>query len=114
MDTLTRKQREIREREQLILDVARDMLLTRAYLGVTMDRIAQEIEYSNGTVYQHFSNKEDVLVASAGGVAGATLLALYFVPAAWILMRRGAARKVVAEPAMLPVAALTGAPTLSA
>jgi len=28
-------------------------------------------------------------VAIAGGVAGATMLALYFVPASWILMRRG-------------------------
>ena len=27
-------------------------------------------------------------VSIAGGVAGATILALYFVPAAWILMRR--------------------------
>ncbi|MHC4956650.1 MAG: TetR/AcrR family transcriptional regulator [Planctomycetota bacterium] len=66
MDTLTRKQREIQEREQLILEVARKMLLKRGYLGVTMERIAQEIEYSKGTVYQHFSSKEDVLVALAG------------------------------------------------
>jgi len=66
MDPLTRKQREIREREALILEVARKMLLERGYLGVTMDRIAQAIEYSKGTVYQHFSSKEDVLVALAG------------------------------------------------
>ncbi|MEM8885085.1 MAG: helix-turn-helix domain-containing protein [Planctomycetota bacterium] len=66
MTTLTRKQREIQEREGLILDVARRMLVERGYLGLTMDRIAQEIEYSKGTVYQHFSSKEDVLVAVAG------------------------------------------------
>ncbi|MHC4937834.1 MAG: TetR/AcrR family transcriptional regulator [Planctomycetota bacterium] len=66
MTTISRKQREIQEREELILDVARRMLLERGYLGVTMDRIAQEIEYSKGTVYQHFSSKEDVLVALAG------------------------------------------------
>ena len=65
MNTLSRKQREIQEREQLILDVARRMLLERGYLGVTMDRIAEKIEYSKGTVYQHFSSKEDVLVALA-------------------------------------------------
>jgi len=64
--TTTRKQREIQEREELILDVARRMLVERGYLGVTMDRIAQEIEYSKGTVYQHFSSKEDLLVALAG------------------------------------------------
>ena len=66
METLSRKQREIQEREALILEVAREMLLERGYLGVTMDRIAQAIEYSKGTVYQHFSSKEDVLVALAG------------------------------------------------
>lgn len=66
MNTISRKQREIQEREELILDVARSMLLERGYLGVTMDRIAQQIEYSKGTVYQHFSSKEDLLVALAG------------------------------------------------
>jgi len=69
METLTRKQREIRDREGLILEVARKMLLESGYLGVTMDRIAQQIEYSKGTVYQHFSSKEDVLVALAGQTA---------------------------------------------
>ena len=66
MTTISRKQREIQEREELILDVARRMLIERGYLGVTMDRIAQQIEYSKGTVYQHFSSKEDLLVALAG------------------------------------------------
>jgi len=66
METLTRKQREIQEREALILAAAHKLLLERGYLGVTMDRIAQQIEYSKGTVYQHFSSKEDVLVALAG------------------------------------------------
>jgi AcrR family transcriptional regulator len=64
--TTSRKQREIQEREELILDVARTMLLELGYLGMTMDRIATKIEYSKGTVYQHFSSKEDVLVALAG------------------------------------------------
>ncbi|MBK8979945.1 MAG: TetR/AcrR family transcriptional regulator [Planctomycetes bacterium] len=63
MSTLTRKQREIREREALLLGIARRMLLERGYLGLTMDRIAAETEYSKGTIYQHFANKEDLLVA---------------------------------------------------
>lgn len=63
--TLTRKQREIQEREELILETARDMLLEHGYLGLTMDRIAGAIEYSKGTVYSHFSSKEDVIVALA-------------------------------------------------
>lgn len=65
MATLSRKQREIRDREKLILDVARRLLLEKGYLGLSMDRIAEEIEYSKGTVYQHFRCKEDLLTALA-------------------------------------------------
>jgi AcrR family transcriptional regulator len=63
METSTRKQREIRQREELLLDVARGMLLELGYLGLTMDRIATATGYSKGTIYQHFTNKEDLLVA---------------------------------------------------
>jgi AcrR family transcriptional regulator len=65
MGTLTRKQREIRDREARILELARDMLLEQGYHGLSMDRIAEELEYSKGTIYQHFSSKEEVLVALA-------------------------------------------------
>ncbi len=63
MTTLTRKQREILQREQLILDVARRMLIERGYVGLNMDRIAEQCEYSKGTIYQHFSCKEDLVAA---------------------------------------------------
>ena len=63
MATSTRKQREWQQRENLILDAARDMLLEGGYLGLNMDRIAEAVEYSKGTIYQHFSCKEDVLSA---------------------------------------------------
>lgn len=61
----SRKQREIRAREAQILDVARHQLLDRGYLGLNMDRIAAEIEYSKGTIYQHFRNKEEIVLALA-------------------------------------------------
>lgn len=63
MATVSRKQREIQQRETLILDVARDMLVTDGYLGMTMDRIAAACEYSKGTIYNHFPNKEEVVAA---------------------------------------------------
>jgi len=47
-------------------------------------------------------------VAIAGGVGGATLLALYFVPASWILMRRGRGEEKAAtaqEPLSQPLVA---------
>lgn len=63
MGISARKQREKKEREELVLRVARDLMLTRGYLGLTMDRIAQKAEYSKGTIYQHFSCKEEILMA---------------------------------------------------
>lgn len=65
MTTLTRKQREIRQREERILSLARDMLLADGYHGLSMDRIAEALEYSKGTIYQHFRNKEEILLALA-------------------------------------------------
>jgi len=63
MGTLTRKQREIIDREQAILNIARKMLAEGGYLGLSMARIARELDYSNGTIYQHFPNKEDIILA---------------------------------------------------
>jgi len=63
--SLTRKQRELLEREQLILDVAQSILYQHGYNYLTMDRIAETVEYSKGTIYNHFSSKED-LVCSLG------------------------------------------------
>ena len=65
MVTATRKQREIQQREAMILEVARDMLAEGGYLGLNMDRIAEAVEYSKGTIYQHFSCKEDILIGLA-------------------------------------------------
>lgn len=61
----SRKQREIEQRETLILDVAREMLIEQGYLGLRMDHIADRIEYSKGTIYQHFPNKEEIILALA-------------------------------------------------
>ena len=66
MAAIDRKQRAVLEREHLFLDTARAILLERGYLGLTMDRIAEATEFSKGTVYQHFANKEEVLAGLAG------------------------------------------------
>lgn len=59
------KDRELKRREEEILVVARKIMLEQGYFGMTMDRIAAGIEYSKGTLYQHFGSKEDVLSAIA-------------------------------------------------
>jgi AcrR family transcriptional regulator len=61
--TLTRKQREVKEREARILELARGMIVHDGYHGLSMDRIAEALEYSKGTIYQHFSCKEEILMA---------------------------------------------------
>lgn len=65
MVALTRKERERQEREAKILALARDMLRESGYLGLSMDRIAAQMEYSKGTIYQHFPNKEEIILALA-------------------------------------------------
>jgi AcrR family transcriptional regulator len=61
--TLTRKQRELHHREERILELARSMIVQDGYHGLSMDRIAEAMEYSKGTIYQHFSCKEEILMA---------------------------------------------------
>lgn len=63
MNELTRKQREIQERDELILRTSRNLFHTKGYHNVTMDMIAKEVEYSKGTIYQHYSSKEAIISA---------------------------------------------------
>ncbi len=57
----TRKQLELAQREELLLDVAQKLLVQGGYVGLTMDRVAGASAYSKGTIYQHFRNKEDLI-----------------------------------------------------
>ena len=59
---LSGKQREIQQREELFLDVARQLLLEEGYKGVTIGRIAQSTRFSKGTIYQRFKSKEELIV----------------------------------------------------
>ena len=61
MQTLSRKQRELLEREELILDAAQQMLHQSGYNHLSMDRVAEKVEYSKGTIYNHFASKEDLV-----------------------------------------------------
>ena len=58
---MSRKQRELFEREQLILDTAQIILQQEGLQSLTMERVAAEIEYSKGTVYNHFCSKEEII-----------------------------------------------------
>lgn len=63
MGTKERRKRELSEREQLFLNKARELIRRDGMLNLSMSRIAEECDYAVGTLYQHFSSKEDLLVA---------------------------------------------------
>ena len=65
MSTQSRKQREIQERQARILEISRPMLIQEGYHGLSMDRVAEALEYSKGTIYNHFSCKEEIIIALA-------------------------------------------------
>jgi len=65
MATSPRKQREVEQREEMLLDVARTLLLEDGLKGLTMERLAAATEYSKGTIYQHFRSKDDVVAGLA-------------------------------------------------
>ena len=65
MIQLSPKQQEIKLREQRILKAARLALSQQGYHGLSMERLAASVEYSKGTVYNHFANKEEIIVALA-------------------------------------------------
>ena len=65
MELLTPKQLEIKEREDRILEISRRLILAEGYHGLNMDRIADEIGASKGTVYNHFGCKEEIIISLA-------------------------------------------------
>ena len=65
MEVLSRKKLEIQNRRQAIVQVARKLFKDKGYLGFNMDRVAQQMQVAKGTIYQHFANKEEVILAMA-------------------------------------------------
>ncbi|GGK71048.1 TetR/AcrR family transcriptional regulator [Amphritea balenae] len=53
----------LHNREQILLDAAMDLIMKQGVEGLTMDKLVREVPYSKGTVYGHFSGKEDLLLA---------------------------------------------------
>ena len=63
--TQRRKAREKLQREGLIIREARKILLSKGFQGLNMDDLAETVEYAKGTLYLHFTSKEDLVVAVA-------------------------------------------------
>ncbi|SEQ08575.1 transcriptional regulator, TetR family [Amphritea atlantica] len=58
IDSQTRDQRE-----EELLDAAMILIGAQGVEGLTMDKLVSAVPYSKGTVYGHFSGKEDLLLA---------------------------------------------------
>jgi AcrR family transcriptional regulator len=57
------KEKQRQERENLILQVAEEVLLERGYYETSMDEIAARVGIAKGTLYLHFARKEDLVFA---------------------------------------------------
>ena len=60
-----RKKRQLAEREQHFLDQAWALIQRDGVLNLQMSKLASECEYAVGTLYLHFSSKEDLLLGLA-------------------------------------------------
>ena len=63
MGIVERRDRERVEVRRKILDAARELFMAEGYERVTMRRIAEAIEYSPTTIYNHFKDKDDLVNA---------------------------------------------------
>jgi AcrR family transcriptional regulator len=62
-----RKTRQRAERENRIIEAARQIAEREGWSAVTIRRLAEEIEYSQPVIYSHFENKEAIMTAVALG-----------------------------------------------
>jgi len=59
--TISRREREKLAHRQEILDAATRVFAEKGFFSATLDEVAQEAEFSKGTVYLYFSSKDDLL-----------------------------------------------------
>ncbi|GAA5087767.1 TetR/AcrR family transcriptional regulator [Nocardia iowensis] len=65
MGIQTRKERERAERQQRIIDTARELAEAQGWEAVTVRRLAERIEYSQPVLYSHFAGKSAIVAAVA-------------------------------------------------
>lgn len=61
MGLLERKERERAELKELILESAKKILLASGKDGLSIRKIAKDIEYSPATIYLYFKDKDEIL-----------------------------------------------------
>lgn len=57
------KEKQRKEREELILQAAEEVFQEKGYYEASMDEIAGKVGIAKGTIYTHFPGKEELVVA---------------------------------------------------
>jgi len=60
---MTRKERETELRMNIILESAERLFIANGYENTTMEQIANESEFSKGTLYNYFQSKDELYLA---------------------------------------------------
>jgi AcrR family transcriptional regulator len=60
MSAISRRRKHKEELRRVILDAAREIFVREGYESFSMRKLAEKIEYSPGSVYLHFKNKEEL------------------------------------------------------
>jgi AcrR family transcriptional regulator len=63
MTIATRKQREKLEMRRAVLEAAKEIFLEKGFYSASIRNIAEKIEYSPGTIYLYFKDKNDIFHA---------------------------------------------------
>ena len=59
----TPKKQEIEQREALLIETAGQILLSEGVDALSMERLAAELNTAKGTIYNHYPNREELLLA---------------------------------------------------
>ena len=60
--TSTRRERQKREREERILDAATRVFARKGFYGATIRDIAEDADVGDGTIYNYFEDKSDLVI----------------------------------------------------
>lgn len=59
---MSKQKKHFKQREQLILTTAESLLLESADGDLTLDDLARELDIAKGTLYKHFSSKDELFL----------------------------------------------------
>ncbi len=66
------KQKKVADREMKLINIAHELVDEIGFANLTMDQLVKQSGYSKGTIYKHFSSKEDLITAL--GIRALTLV----------------------------------------